>query len=51
MSVTDIFQFAGTHMLTYLAPILLVFCSLAFVDQIVDSLVRLVKSARKQFNI
>lgn len=51
MNVSDIFQFAGTHMVTFLAPAILVFCSLAFADQIVFQLVRLTKYAGKYFGV
>lgn len=51
MSVQDIFQFSGTHMLAYLAPVLLVFGALAFADQMSESIIRLIRSAGKQFRI
>lgn len=51
LNIADIFQFAGSHMITFLAPALLVFCALAFADQMAFSLVRIVKYAGKYFRI
>lgn len=49
MIVSEVFSFAGTHMLIYLAPMLLVFGGIAFADQIIEYLFKTVKRASKSY--
>lgn len=50
MSAADIIQAAGSQML-FLAPALLVFAGLAFADSITSSLIRVVKTAARQYRL
>lgn len=46
MDVGQVFQFAGSHMLTYIAPVMLAFAGIIFSDEIVATLHRNVRRAK-----
>lgn len=46
MDVGQVFQFAGSHMLIYIAPVMLAFAGIIFSDEIVETLHRNLRRAK-----